>query len=222
MPADSRHVDEEGVLIDNFQMIDGGVFREAETRALLLGGRGRCATSSRTWPTCARRSPPTRRASRSCAICVARWGLPTVRAYMRHVQDNAEQAVRRAIGALDDGDYEYRLDPADDAPTRDASSASRSASTARAAPPTIDFTGTSPQLAEQLQRAAIDHGRRRALRLPHAGRRRHPAQRRLPGPAAHRRARRLDAEPALSRRRRRRQRRDHPVRHARAATARSA
>ncbi len=37
MPADSRHVDEEGVLIDNFRMIDGGVFREAETRALLLG-----------------------------------------------------------------------------------------------------------------------------------------------------------------------------------------
>jgi 5-oxoprolinase (ATP-hydrolysing) len=148
MPADSRHVDEEGVLIDNFEMIDGGVFREAETRALLLGGR---------WPVrnveqkgAARRPPVAANAKGEQELreLVARWGLAVVRAYMRHVQDNAEQAVRRAIGALADGHYEYRLDPASGA-AGDGGAIIRVAIRVERGPgaATIDFSGTSSQLA---------------------------------------------------------------------------
>ena len=71
--------------------------REAELRARLASGPCRRATPTRTWPTCARRSPPTRRACRNCARWSAQWGAETVAAYMRHVQDNAEEAVRRVI-----------------------------------------------------------------------------------------------------------------------------
>ena len=81
---------------------------------------------------------------------------------------------------------------------------------------TIDFTGTSPQLDTQLQRAVVGGHGRGALRVPHAGRRRHPAQRRLPAPAAHRDPGGLDARAGLPGRRRRRQRRDLPGHHRRA------
>jgi 5-oxoprolinase (ATP-hydrolysing) len=69
---------------------------------------------------------------------VAHFGLPVVRAYMRHVQDNAEEAVRRVIGALSDGRFEYEMDSG--AVIRVKISVDRAS---RAA--TIDFTGTSPQ-----------------------------------------------------------------------------
>ena len=109
MPPDSTHIDEEGVLIDNWQLVSAGTLRDAQTRALLASAATRRATSSRTWPTCARRSPRTRRASTSCAewsrssaatSCSRSWGT----------QDNAEEAVRRVIGALQDGAYRYPLD----------------------------------------------------------------------------------------------------------------
>ena len=75
---------------------------------------------------------------------------------------------------------------------------------------TVDFTGTSPQQADQLQRARAGDARRRALRLPRHGRRRHPDERRLPAADQHRHPGRLDAvaatipprsSPAMSRRR---------------------
>ena len=120
MPADSRHVDEEGVLIDNFQMVSGGVFREAETRALLLGGRWPVRNVEQNLADLRAQVAANAKGEQELRELVARWGLPTVRAYMGHVQDNAEQAVRRALGALADGHYEYRLDPASGSGSGDA------------------------------------------------------------------------------------------------------
>jgi 5-oxoprolinase (ATP-hydrolysing) len=148
MPADSRHVDEEGVLIDNFQMVSGGVFREAETRALLLGGRWPVRNVEQNLADLRAQVAANAKGEQELRELVARWGLATVRAYMCHVQDNAEQAVRHAIGALDDGRYEYRLDPASGAGSGDAGAIIRvaiSVDRARRAA-VIDFTGTSPQL----------------------------------------------------------------------------
>jgi 5-oxoprolinase (ATP-hydrolysing) len=70
---------------------------------------------------------------------VDQFGLDVVQAYMRHVQDNAEEAVRRVVGALRDGSYEYRLD--NGAVIKVAIRVEHAARTAD-----IDFTGTSPQL----------------------------------------------------------------------------
>ena len=72
-----------------------GVFlRRRVARALLGAARIRRATSRRTSPICARRSPPARRASPSSTAMTRHYGLDVVRAYMHHVQDNAEAAVR--------------------------------------------------------------------------------------------------------------------------------
>ena len=70
----------------------------------------RRATPTRTSPTCAPRSRPARRAAKSLSAWSRTSAWPRVRAYMRHVQDNAEESVRRAIGALTDGDFDYAMD----------------------------------------------------------------------------------------------------------------
>ena len=112
MPPVSKTIEEEGVLIDNFLLVDERrAAARTRLRALLaLAAATRRATRSRTSPTCGRRSPPTRRACRSCARMVAQFGLDVVRAYMRHVQDNAEESVRRVIDVLKDGAFALPLD----------------------------------------------------------------------------------------------------------------
>ncbi|MPZ28058.1 MAG: 5-oxoprolinase [Micromonosporaceae bacterium] len=140
MPAHSRRLDEEGVRFDNWLLVEAGRFREAETRALLAGGR---------YPS---RAPETNLADLRAQIAanargidevrrmIDHFGLDVVLAYMRHVQDNAEEAVRRVVDALGDGSYTYEMDSGATIAVRvSVDRAGRSA--------TIDFTGTSPQLA---------------------------------------------------------------------------
>ncbi|KLO27092.1 5-oxoprolinase [Mycolicibacter heraklionensis] len=140
MPADSRSVVEEGVLFDNWLLVDGGRFREQQTRDLLTGA------------TFASRSPDTNLADLRAQVAanqkgideirsmISHFGLDVVQAYMRHVQDNAEEAVRRVIDSLDDGEYRYQMDSGATIAVRvTVDRASRGA--------TIDFGGTSPQLA---------------------------------------------------------------------------
>ena len=136
----------------------------------------RPATRPPTSPTCAPRSPPTRRASPNCTRW---WTFRPGRgaAYMGHVQENAAESVRRVITALHDGEFCYELD-------NGAGSRSRSGSTGRTGPPRSTSPAprrSCPATSTRLQRG---HGGR-ALRLPHPGRRRHPAQLGLPA-AAHR------------------------------------
>ncbi|QSB14879.1 hydantoinase B/oxoprolinase family protein [Natronosporangium hydrolyticum] len=140
MPAHSREVAEEGVLFDNWLLVADGRFREAETRRLL---------TEAPYPS---RNPETNLADLRAQIAanekgidevrrmIDHFGLDVVQAYMRHVQDNAEAAVRRVIGALADGEYKYEMDSG--AVIRVRITVDRRAGTA-----TVDFTGTSPQLA---------------------------------------------------------------------------
>jgi 5-oxoprolinase (ATP-hydrolysing) len=139
MPAHSREVHEEGVLFDNWLLVERGRFREAETRHLLTGA---------SYPS---RNPETNLADLRAQIAatekgveevhkmIDHFGLEVVQAYMRHVQDNAEEAVRRVIAVLGDGEYTYEMDSG--AIIRVRVSVDREKRTA-----TIDFTGTTPQL----------------------------------------------------------------------------
>ncbi|MDO0931469.1 hydantoinase B/oxoprolinase family protein [Streptomyces sp. DG2A-72] len=139
MPANSRTIEEEGILFDNWLLAERGRFREAETLRLL---------TEAPYPS---RNPKTNLADLRAQIAanqkgvdeVARmienFGLDVVQAYMKHVQDNAEEAVRRVIDALDDGEYAYETDSG--AVIRVSVRVDR---TNRSA--TVDFTGTSPQL----------------------------------------------------------------------------
>ncbi|WP_193188945.1 hydantoinase B/oxoprolinase family protein [Nisaea sediminum] len=134
-PPDSRHIEEEGVLIDNFKMVDGGVFREAETRALLSSGRYPCRNVNENMADLAAQVAANETGAREVAKMIRQFGLETVHAYMRHVQDNAEECVRRVIDALKDGSFDYELDNGEFIRVAvRVDHASRSAE--------IDFTGT--------------------------------------------------------------------------------
>ncbi|MFE6759034.1 hydantoinase B/oxoprolinase family protein [Streptomyces sp. NPDC057684] len=140
MPAGSRTIEEEGILFDNWLLVEGGRFRESETLGLLTGG---------PYPS---RNPRTNLADLRAQIAanqkgvdeVARmidhFGLDVVQAYMKHVQDNAEEAVRRVVDALQDGEFGYETDSG--AVIRVRVTVDREQRGA-----TVDFTGTSPQLA---------------------------------------------------------------------------
>ncbi|MFF5440536.1 hydantoinase B/oxoprolinase family protein [Streptomyces achromogenes] len=140
MPAHSRTIEEEGVLFDNWLLAEDGRFREEETLRLLTGA---------PYPS---RDPRTNLADLRAQIAANRkgvdevrrmideFGIDVVQAYMRHVQDNAEEAVRRVIDALDDGEYAYETDSG--AVIRVTVRVDRAGR--RAA---IDFTGTSARLA---------------------------------------------------------------------------
>ncbi|MEO0831175.1 MAG: hydantoinase B/oxoprolinase family protein, partial [Pseudomonadota bacterium] len=109
-PPDSTHIDHEGVLIDNFKMIDGGHFREAETRALLASGPYPCRNINENMADLAAQVAANETGVREVLNTIRQFGLDVVHAYMCHVQDNAEECVRRVITALKDGTYDYELD----------------------------------------------------------------------------------------------------------------
>jgi 5-oxoprolinase (ATP-hydrolysing) len=138
MPPDSTHVDEEGVLLDNEQLVAGGTFLEAEMRALLTGGRYPCRNVEQNLADLRAQVAACAKGAQELARMVEHFSLPVVRAYMKHVQDNAEEAVRRVLDVLKDGRFEYEMDSgAKIAVTISIDKAKREA--------TIDFTGTSPQ-----------------------------------------------------------------------------
>jgi len=141
MPPDSTHIEEEGVLVDNFKLVDGrdGVLREAETRALLRGARWPARNPDQNLADLRAQVAANQKGVEELHKMVAHFGLDVVRAYMGHVQDNAEEAVRRVIGLLKDGQFVNELDNgARIAVAIRVDAAARSAE--------IDFTGTSSQL----------------------------------------------------------------------------
>ncbi|WP_063042448.1 hydantoinase B/oxoprolinase family protein [Nocardia pseudovaccinii] len=139
MPANSRRIEEEGVIFDNWLLVEDGRFREDETLRLL---------TEAPYPS---RNPATNLADLRAQIAanakgveevrkmIEHFGLDVVEAYMRHVQDNAEESVRRVIDALDDGEYSYATDLG--ATIRVRVTVDRENRSA-----TIDFSGTSGQL----------------------------------------------------------------------------
>ncbi|MEV7974406.1 hydantoinase B/oxoprolinase family protein [Streptomyces sp. NPDC086519] len=139
MPANSRTIDEEGVLFDNWLLTENGRFREAETHRLLAEARH----PSRNIPTnladLRAQIAANHKGVDEVGRMIEEFGLDVVQAYMRHVQDNAEEAVRRVIDALDDGAYAYETDSG--AVIRVRVRVDRDKRRA-----TVDFTGTSAQL----------------------------------------------------------------------------
>ena len=138
MPPDSRHVDDEGVLFTNFRLVEGGVLRERELRALLTGARHPARNPDQNVADMQAQIAANEKGREELLRMVAQFGLEVVQAYMRHVQDNAAESVRRVIGALHDGRFLLPLD--NGAEIRVAITVDRAARRAR-----IDFTGTSVQ-----------------------------------------------------------------------------
>ncbi|HYD31645.1 MAG TPA: hydantoinase B/oxoprolinase family protein [Azospirillaceae bacterium] len=139
MPPDSRVIEEEGVLIDNFQLVDGGRLLEREAVALLLSGRWPARNIPRNLGDLKAQIAANEKGVHELRRMVGQFGLDVVRAYMGHVQDNAEEQVRRVLEVLKDGGFDQELD--NGAHIRVKVSIDRAT---RAA--TVDFTGTSEQL----------------------------------------------------------------------------
>ena len=137
-PPDSSRIEEEGIVIDNWLLVAQGVLREEETRALLLSGPYPCRKVEQNLADLAAQVAANATGMGELRRMVDHFGLTTVQAYMRHVQDNAEESVRRVLAVLRDGVFTYPLD--DGSRIRVRIAVDRAAREA-----TIDFTGTSPQ-----------------------------------------------------------------------------
>ena len=139
MPPDSRVVEEEGVLIDNFLLVEAGHFREQETITLLKSGRYPARNIEQNLGDLRAMVAANEKGVQELRRMVDNFGADVVHAYMQHVQDNAEEAVRRVIGVLHDGEFTYPMDHGAkihvnvkiDRERREA---------------LVDFTGTSAQL----------------------------------------------------------------------------
>jgi 5-oxoprolinase (ATP-hydrolysing) len=145
MPPFSASVKEEGVLFTNFKLIEGlginksGKFREKECIELLSSGPYPARNTHQNIADMKAQIAANEKGREELLRMVKQFGIDVVKAYMKHVQDNAEEAVRRVITRLKNGSFSLTLD--NDAVIKvkiSVDHASRSA--------TIDFTGTSPQL----------------------------------------------------------------------------
>ncbi len=138
MPPDSRHIDEEGVLIDNFQLVDQGRLREKELEELFTTAPYPTRNFHHNLGDLKAQIAANEKGVQELRKMVAHFGLDVVLAYMKHVQDNAEESVRRVIESLSDGEFEYEMDFG--ARIKVAITVHPETRSA-----TIDFTGTSPQ-----------------------------------------------------------------------------
>ena len=109
-PPDSKHIDEEGVLIDNFKLFEKGVFRESEMKKILASGKYPCRNIEHNMADLAAQVAANETGIREINSMINQFGIQTVHAYMDHVQDNAEECIRNAITNLKEGKYEYELD----------------------------------------------------------------------------------------------------------------
>ncbi|MCT7356084.1 hydantoinase B/oxoprolinase family protein [Streptomyces sp. 15-116A] len=139
MPAGSRTIEEEGVLFDNWLLAENGRFREEETLRLLTEAPHPSRNPGTNLADLRAQIAANQKGVDEVGRMIENFGLDVVQAYMRHVQDNAEEAVRRVIDALDDGEYAYETDSG--AVIRVRVRVDRESRSA-----TIDFTGTSAQL----------------------------------------------------------------------------
>src|SRR5213075_678296 len=109
MPPGSKSVEEEGVLIDNFLLVEQGRFREKETVALLTSGRYPVRNVQQNVADLRAQIAANEKGVQELRRMVGYFELDVVKAYMGHVQDNAEESVRRVIGVLKDGAYDLPM-----------------------------------------------------------------------------------------------------------------
>ncbi len=139
MPPFSTRIEEEGVQLDNVKLVEGGRLREAEMLALLAGGEFPSRNPQQNLADLKAQIAANQKGVQELRRMVAQFGLEVVQAYMRHVQDNAEESVRRVITKLKDGAFTLPLDNgAQISVAIRVNAAERSAE--------IDFSGTSAQL----------------------------------------------------------------------------
>ena len=150
----AKTVEEEGVLFDNFKLVDAGKFQEDALYQLLTDHAFPCRNPAHNIADLKAQIAANEKGIAELKKMVLRFSLPVVQSYMQHVQDNAEESVRRVIDALHDSSYSYKTDQG-----AEIKLAIRVNHEDRSA--VVDFTGTSPQqdtnfnAPEPITRAAV-------------------------------------------------------------------
>jgi 5-oxoprolinase (ATP-hydrolysing) len=139
MPPFSRNVEEEGVLLDNVKLVEDGRMLEAGMRRLLGAARYPARNPDQNIADLRAQVAANEKGVQELRRMVAHFGLDVVKAYMKHVQDNAEECVRRVIGVLKDGEFAYEMDNGAMIRVKIEIGTDRRSAV-------IDFAGTSPQL----------------------------------------------------------------------------
>ncbi|WP_202526327.1 hydantoinase B/oxoprolinase family protein [Sneathiella litorea] len=138
MPPDSRTVEEEGVILDNVMLVDGGRLCETEIVDILKSGKYPSRNTDQNMADLKAQIAACEKGIQELRKMVDHFSLEVVHAYMGHVQNNAEESVRRVLDVLKDGSFTYPMD--DGYEIKVKISINKEARTAR-----IDFTGTSGQ-----------------------------------------------------------------------------
>jgi 5-oxoprolinase (ATP-hydrolysing) len=147
MPPQSTTIEEEGVMLDNVQLVDQGRFLETDLLALLTTAPYPVRNPAQNMADLQAQIAANEKGVQELQKLVAHYGLEMVQAYMQHVQDNAEECVRRVIDRLHDGQFTYSMDDGSQVAVQvSVDRAQRSAH--------IDFTGTSSQRPNNLNAPA--------------------------------------------------------------------
>ncbi|NJR49829.1 MAG: 5-oxoprolinase [Leptolyngbyaceae cyanobacterium CSU_1_3] len=143
MPPHSESIEQEGILLDNLQIVDQGRFLEAELLEVFTNNPYPVRNSVQNLADLQAQIAANERGVKELHHIVSSYGLETVQNYMQYIQDNAEESVRRVIENLKPGRFEYLMDDGSricvDLTINPATRSAR-----------IDFTGTSPQRSTNL------------------------------------------------------------------------
>jgi len=154
MPANSTHIDDEGVLIDNFFLVRQGELQLNAVRQLLAGAKFPARNPEQNIADLKAQLAANQQGIRQLKKAIERYGLALVQKYLGFVRENAATSVRRLLGGLRDGTFEYELDSGEKIRVRISLDAKKQQAH-------IDFTGTSPQSSrnfnapEAVTRAAV-------------------------------------------------------------------
>jgi 5-oxoprolinase (ATP-hydrolysing) len=138
MSPNATTIDEEGVLFDNFKVIDQGKFREKELYDALRGAKYPARNPLQNVNDMKAQIAANEKGVHELRKMVTHFTMPVVKAYMKHVQDNAAESVRRVIDRLHDSSFEYPMDLGTTIKVKISVDKKKREAT-------VDFTGTSPQ-----------------------------------------------------------------------------
>jgi 5-oxoprolinase (ATP-hydrolysing) len=138
MSPNATTIEQEGVLFDNFKLVDRGRFREKELLAALTGAKYPARNPVQNINDIKAQMAANEKGVAELRKMVQHFTLPVVKAYMQHVQDNAAESVRRVIDRLHDSEFKYEMDQGTVIKVKITVDKKRREAT-------VDFTGTSEQ-----------------------------------------------------------------------------
>ena len=138
MSPNATTIEQEGVYLDNFKLVDRGRFCEKELMAVLTGAKYPARNPVQNINDMKAQIAANAKGVAELRKMVVHFTMPVVRAYMQHVQDNAAESVRRVLDRLHDAEFSYEMDQGTLIKVRITVDKHKREAT-------VDFTGTSPQ-----------------------------------------------------------------------------